>query len=86
MKFTHTDSKFDYYLGNFEGIEVKIYKDKITGEVYFNIEDVAKCLGHENSTEMIQSNQNITDCYLDAINDGKVITIPIKERNKTKKY
>ena len=74
MKHTHADHKFDYYLGNFQGLEVRIQKDKLTGEVYFNTEDVAKCLGHENLNEMLQSNQNMTDCYLDGINSGIVIT------------
>ena len=75
MTFTHTDEKFNHYLGNFQGIELRIYNDKLTDEVYFNQEDVAKCLGHENLNEMLQSSQLITNCYLDAINDGKVVTV-----------
>jgi prophage antirepressor-like protein len=74
MKLVNSDTRFDYFIDYFQGIEVKIKKDKLTQQIYFNSESVAQCLGFSNTAEMIQSNEKSTNIFLDGMNKGEVIT------------
>lgn len=73
MKLISTDAQYDYYIDYFQGIEVNIKKDKTTNQLYFSSESVAKILGFNNADEMIQSNSDITNAFLDGMNNGSVI-------------
>lgn len=48
-------------------------KDKLTQQIYFSSDSVAKILGFNNTDEMIQSNSDTTNLFLDGINKGLVI-------------
>jgi len=74
MKLVNSDPLFDYFIDYFQGIEVKIKKDKLTQQIYFSSESVAQCLGFSNTSEMVQSNEESTNIFLDGINKGEVIT------------
>ncbi|MFE3846616.1 hypothetical protein ACFX5D_01370 [Flavobacterium sp. LB3P45] len=73
MKYIHSDSQYDYYIDYFQGIEVRIKKDKVTQQTYYSSDSVAKILGFNNTDEMIQSNSDITNIFLDGMNTGLVI-------------
>ena len=73
MKYIHSDSQYDYFIDHFQGIEVNIKKDKLTQQIYYSSDSVAKILGFNNTPEMIQSNSDITNIFLDGINTGLVI-------------
>ena len=74
MKLINTDLQFDYYIDYFEGTEVRMKKDKLTQQIYYSSESVAKILGFNNSDEMIQSNCDVTNVFLDGMNKGLVLT------------
>jgi len=73
MKLINTDSQFDYYIDYFQGTEVRMKKDKLTKQIYFSSESVAQCLGFKNTDEMIQSNNDVTNLFLDGLINGLVI-------------
>ena len=73
MKLINTDTQYDYYIDYFQGIEVRIKKDKTTQKIYYSSDSVAKILGFDNTDEMIQSNSDITNIFLDGMNTGLVI-------------
>ena len=73
MKLINSDKEFDYFVDYFQYIEVKIKKDKLTHQIYFSSESVAHCLGFSNTDEMIQSNNDIANVFLDGMNKGSVI-------------
>jgi TATA-box binding protein (TBP) (component of TFIID and TFIIIB) len=73
MKLINTDTQYDYYTDYFQGIEVRIKKDKVTQQIYYSSDSVAKILGFNNTDEMIQSNSDITNIFLDGMNTGRVI-------------
>ena len=73
MKLINTDSQYDQYIDYFQGIEVSITKDKITNQIYYSSDSVAKILGFNNADDMIQSNSDITNAFLDGMNNGLVI-------------
>lgn len=74
MKYINSDNDFDYYTDIFEGIEVRMQKNRKTQELYFNTESVALILGFKNADEMLQSNQEITNGFLDGMNNETVIS------------
>ncbi|SFF25796.1 hypothetical protein [Spirosoma endophyticum] len=59
----HYDDKYEYYLSYFEGIPVKILRDRKTGEILFDAGSVAECLGYESTQAMMSDDQ-----VLDTIN------------------
>ena len=73
MKLINTDTQYDYYIDYFQGIEVRIKKDKITNQIYFSSDSVAKILGFNNTDDMIQSNGDVTNAFLDGMNKGLVV-------------
>lgn len=73
MKLINTDTQYDYYIDYFQGIEVKIKKDKTTNQIYFSSDSVAKILGFNNTDDMIQSNSDVTNAFLDGMNKGLVV-------------
>lgn len=73
MKLTNTDAQYDYYIDYFQGIEVRIKKDKLTQRLYYSSDSVAKILGFNNTHEMIQSNSEVTNIFLDGMNTGLII-------------
>jgi TATA-box binding protein (TBP) (component of TFIID and TFIIIB) len=73
MKLINTDTQYDYYIDYFQGIEVRIKKDKTTNQIYYSSDSVAKILGFSNVDEMIQSNTDVTNLFLDGMNKGLVI-------------
>lgn len=72
MKYINSDTQYDYYVDYFQGIEVRIKKDKLTQQMYYSSDSVAKILGFNNTDEMIQSSNDITNVFLDGINKGLV--------------
>lgn len=73
MKLINSDAQYDYYIDYFQGIEVRMKKDKLTKQIYYSSDCVAKILGFNNSDEMIQSNSDVTNVFLDGINKGLVL-------------
>ena len=73
MKLINTDTQYDYYIDYFQGIEVRIKKDKTTNQIYYSTESVAKILGFNNADDMIQSNSDVTNAFLDGMNKGLVV-------------
>ena len=61
MKYIYTDGKTDYYIDQFEGRQIRISKERATGKLMFNAEDVAKCFGFDTIAEMVEHNQDMTD-------------------------
>ncbi|KAB1156883.1 hypothetical protein [Flavobacterium luteum] len=74
MKLINSDTRFDYFIDYFQGIEIRIRKDKLTQQIYFSSESVAQCLGFNNTDEMVQSNDESTNIFLDGMNKGEVIS------------
>ena len=73
MKLISTDTQYDYYIDYFQGIEVNIKKDKITNQIYYSSDSIAKTLGFNDADDMIQSNSDFTNAFLDGMNNGSVI-------------
>ncbi|WP_338646466.1 hypothetical protein V5J73_13300 [Flavobacterium sp. KS-LB2] len=73
MKLINSDTQYDYYIDYIQGIEVNIKKDKTTNQIYYSSDSVAKILGFNNADDMIQSNSDITNAFLDGMNKGLVI-------------
>lgn len=73
MKLINTDTQYDYYIDYFQGTEVRIKKDKLTQQIYFSSDSVAKILGFNNTHEMIQSNGDVTNAFLDGMNNDSVL-------------
>ena len=73
MKLIKTDTQYDYYIDYFQGIEVRIKKDKTTNQIYYSTDSVAKILGFNNTDDMIQSNTDVTNAFLDGMNNGLVV-------------
>ena len=73
MKLINTDTQYDYYIDYFQGIEVSIKKDKKTNQIYYSSDSVAKILGFNNADDMIQSNGDVTNAFLDGMNKGLVL-------------
>lgn len=61
---THYDDTYEYYLDYFEGIPVKILRDRKTGELLFDAGSVAECLGYASTQAMMSDDQ-----VLDIINE-----------------
>ena len=73
MKLINTDAQYDYYIDYFQGIEVRIKKDKTTNQIYYSSDSVAKILGFNSADDMIRSNSGVTNAFLDGMNKGLVI-------------
>ncbi|RVT78548.1 hypothetical protein EOD40_04755 [Flavobacterium sufflavum] len=73
MRLINTDTQYDYYIDYFQGTEVRIKKDKLTQQIYFSSDSVAKILGFNNTDEMIQSNGDVTNTFLDGMNNNSVL-------------
>ena len=73
IKLINTDAQYDSYIEYFQGIEVSIKKDKTTNQIYYSSDSVAKILGFNNADDMIQSNSDITNAFLDGMNKGLVV-------------
>jgi hypothetical protein len=73
MKLINTDAQYDYYIDYFQGIEVRIKKDKLTQRLYISSDSLAKILGFNNTDDMIQSNSDVTNAFLDGMNKGLVV-------------
>lgn len=68
----------EYYLGDFEGHTVRFVKNKRTGELKVNAEDLATILGYESLEQMM-----LDDKVLDLCNEVKEGTgvFPITKQN-----
>lgn len=73
MKLIYTDTQYDYYIDYFQETEVRIKKDKLTQQIYFSSDSVAKILEFNNTDEMIQSNGDVTNAFLDGMNNNSVL-------------
>lgn len=73
MKYTGEDTEYKYFVDIFGDIEIRMQVCKSTNQLYFNQDDVAKALGFKDDQEMITSSPELTDKYLDAMNNGMVI-------------
>lgn len=58
---THETATHDYYLDYFEGKPVRILRHKQTGEISFDLNSLAACLGYE-SAEAMMSDDRVLDC------------------------
>jgi hypothetical protein len=71
MKLINTDAQYDYYIDYFQ--RSKNTKDKQpTQLLYISSDSLAKILGFNNTDDMIQSNSDVTNAFLDGMNKGLV--------------
>ena len=69
------------YLDYFEGQQVRIFKNKLTGEVGFNTDDVAKILGYRNETAML-NDPKVNDVLKQSYSEtGKMPLMKIDDYN-----
>lgn len=71
MIHVKSDSKYDYFTHKFQGINMRLQKDKLTHQYLINSDDVAKLLGFENSKKMLDKNPQAMDVFLDGVNSKK---------------
>jgi hypothetical protein len=71
MKYTHSQGDYDFYIDTLLNKELIIRRHKVTQEILFDAECVAKILGFESLKIMIESNKEFENMFLDALNDGK---------------
>lgn len=71
MYYINEDSNYKYYVDYFEGLEINMYVDKNTGELFLNRNDVAKVLGYNNFEEMMQ-NPEIIKVYMKKFNNEQL--------------
>jgi hypothetical protein len=67
MKLINTDAQYDYYIDYFQGIEVRIQKDKQLNS-FISVQIVLQKYGFNNTDDMIQSNSDVTNAFLDGMN------------------
>jgi hypothetical protein len=67
MKLINTDAQYDYYIDYFQGIEVRIQKDKQLN-YFISVQIVLQKYGFNNTDDMIQSNSDVTNAFLDGMN------------------
>lgn len=63
---------YQIYISDFQGHSVRFIKDLETGEVNVNSEDKAKVLGFKSFDELIQSDEDLTNMFLDGLNSGTI--------------
>jgi len=71
MKYTHSQGEYDFYIDTLFDKEIAIRKHKVTQEILFDAECVANVLGFDSLQAMIESNQEVENMFLDALNNGK---------------
>lgn len=74
MKQVGEDSNYLYFESLFPvtGQLVRISVDKMTNEILFNADDVAKCIGFENLEDMMQDDE-VLDYYSESLKQGKPV-------------
>jgi len=73
--FIRQDNEFQYFEADYNGINVHITRRISNGEVLFNAEDVALCLGYKNLEDMM-SDDDVLDAYSEVIKEqGKIMFI-----------
>jgi hypothetical protein len=65
--------QYDYYIDYFQGYRSKNTKDKQLNLLYISSDSLAKILGFNNTDDMIQSNSDVTNAFLDGMNKGLVV-------------
>ena len=73
MKYSHSDSDYNYYIFYFQGIEVRIQIDKKTNQIMLNSDDLARSLGYEDMSDLLVNNEKAQDIFFDGLRDGYVI-------------
>lgn len=63
---------YQIYISDFQGHSVRFIKDLKTGEINVNSEDMAKVFGFKSFHELIQSDENLTNMFLDGLNSGAI--------------
>lgn len=63
---------YQIYISDFQGHSVRFIKDLQTGEININSEDMAKVFGFKSFDELIQSDENLTNMFLDSLNSGTI--------------
>ena len=71
MKYTHSQGDYDFYIDTLLDKEIVIRKHKVTQEILFDAECVSNVLGFDSLQAMIESNQEVENMFLDALNNGK---------------
>ncbi len=71
MKYTHSQGDYDFYIDTLLDKEIVIRKHKVTQGILFDAECVANVLGFDSLQTMIESNQEIENMFIDALNNGK---------------
>lgn len=47
----------DHYLSHFEGVPIRIAQDRKTGEILFDAESIAECLGFASAHDMMSRDE-----------------------------
>jgi len=54
MKYIEEDQDFLYYEADFNGHPIGVRRDKKTGDVKFNMDDLARAFGYEDFSELLK--------------------------------
>ena len=66
LKIVYEDFFNRVFESDYEGIRVRFFKNKFTGEIKISADDTARCLGYNSLNELLSS-----DNGLDAISEWK---------------
>lgn len=66
MVLVDYDSEYEYYLLYFRHTYVIVFRDRATGEIMFELDSLAACLGFE-STEAMMLDDSVLDIVSDQI-------------------
>lgn len=81
MKKINETPTHEIFLDYFQGQQVRIYRNKATGEIGFNTDDVAKVLGFENERAMLadpEVNERLKQSYAET---GKMPLVKVENYN-----
>ncbi len=66
MKHLFSTPTHDHFLDHFEGQPVRILRNRLNGEILFEGESVARCMGFESEQDMM-SDDRVLDAIIDHI-------------------
>ena len=75
MKYIEEDNQFVYYSIELNNFPIRVSKNKITGEILFNMDDFAQAAGYNSLSEFLLSNKHLADIFLDGFNNGEVVIV-----------
>ncbi len=72
MTYTHSKEECDFFTDTLNNKTLIIRKDKITGEVLFDAECLARAIGFKSLKDMIENSTLLENMFLDGINENNI--------------